>query len=80
MENSNYDRSMGLAHIFLIMEINILEIILMDFNKEKELWNFKMEINITEISKWEIKMGSVNLIIIMETNILDNLETINNLD
>ena len=52
----------------------------MAFNMEKELWNIKMEINITEISKWEIKMGSVNLIILMETNILDNLETINNLD
>ena len=57
-----------------------MEIFIKNFKMEKELWNIKMEISIMEISKWEIWMGRANLIIIMETNILDNLETINNLD
>jgi hypothetical protein len=51
MENSKLDRSMVKAHIFLIMEINILECFIKTFKKEKELWNIKMEINLTGISK-----------------------------
>ena len=74
------DRSMGQAHIFIIMEINILEIIKKGLNMDKELLNIKTEIYIMEISQWVKNMDRVNMIIIMETNTLDNLVTINNLD
>jgi len=43
---------------------------------DKELWNIKTEINIMEISKWEKKMGRVNLIIIMEIHLQENLQMI----